>query len=236
MPTLAERAFWKSIQTHSFLGVYYLHGDDEFLKEQAVRQLIAAAVEPATRDFNLDVRGAAQLDAQALGTLVHTPPMMAERRAVVVRDVAALKSDVRAVLDEHLARESRRAESADVVLVLVAVGGERAKPDKALQGLKGAVEFPPLSGDRVPRWITHHVATELGASIAPDAASLLQSAVGTDLPTLAAELDKLASYTAGAEIDEAAVAAVVGVRRGETLGDFLDRVAVRDAPGALEIL
>jgi len=236
MPTPAERALWRAIQTRSFLGVYYLYGDDEFLKEQAVRQLIAAVVDPATRDFNLDVRGAAQLDAQTLGTLVNTPPMMAERRAVVIRDVAALRNDGRAALDEHLARESQRTGSADVILVLVASGGEKAKPDKALQGVNGAVEFPPLSGDRVPRWIAHHVATELGASITPEAAALLQSAVGTDLPTLAAELDKLVSYTAGAEIDEAAVAAVVGVRRGETLGDFLDRVAARDVPGALELL
>jgi DNA polymerase-3 subunit delta len=38
------------------------------------------------------------------------------------------------------------------------------------------------------------------------------------------------------KIDEAAVAAVVGVRRGETMGDLLDRVAERDATGALALV
>jgi DNA polymerase-3 subunit delta len=49
-------------------------------------------------------------------------------------------------------------------------------------------------------------------------------------------LDKLVSYTGGATIDETAVAAIVGVRRGETLGTFLDAVAARDAATALELL
>lgn len=237
MAAPAERTFWKSIQSKALLDTYYVYGDDEYLKEQAVRQLIAAAVDPATRDFNLDSRNAGDLDGEALGSLLNTPPMMAERRVVVVRDVASLKKDARAALDDHIARTSKRgASSADVVVVLVAAGGERAKPDKALQKLTGAVEFAPLSGERVPRWITHYAATELGASITPDAAALLQSAVGNDLVAIAAELHKLVSYTSGSEIDEQAVSAVVGVRRGETLGDFLDRVGARDAPGALDLL
>jgi DNA polymerase III subunit delta len=231
MPALLERAFRKSLQRGEFERVYYLHGDDDFLKEQAVRDLVDAAVEPATRDFNLDVRAAGELDAETLGSLLGTPPMMAARRAVVVRDVAALRKDVRAVLDRYLADPA-----ADLVLALVAPSGEKAKVDKALESRAATVEFAPLTGDRVPRWITHHVESVLGATITPAAAELLHGAVGNDLPALAAELDKLASYAGGAVIEEAAVADVVGVRRGETLGDFLDRVAARDAAGALALL
>jgi DNA polymerase-3 subunit delta len=60
--------------------------------------------------------------------------------------------------------------------------------------------------------------------------------VGTDLPQLAVELDKLASYTNGGTIDDDAVTAIVGVRRTETLGTFLDAVAARDAVRALDLL
>ena len=98
------------------------------------------------------------------------------------------------------------------------------------------VVFDLLTGDRVTKWITHFATTVLGAGITPEAAELLQRAAGNDLPILAAELDKLASYTNGAEITEAAVTAVVGVRRGETLGDLLDQVAARNAAAALAIL
>jgi DNA polymerase III subunit delta len=226
-----ERAFRKSLQCGEFERVYYFHGDDDFLKEQAVRDLAAAAVDASTRDFNLDIRPAAELDAETLGSLVGTPPMMALRRVVVVRDVAALRKEARATLDEYL-----EDPAPDVMLILVAPAGEKAKVDKVLEKRAATIEFAPLTGDRVPRWITHHAETELGARITPDAAELLQQAVGNELAALAAELDKLASYAGSGTIDEAAVADVVGVRRGETLGDFLDRVATRDAAGALALL
>lgn len=231
MPALLDRAFDKSLKRGEFERVYYFHGDDDFLKERAVRALVAAAVDPSTRDFNLDVRSAAELDAETLGSLLGTPPMMAERRAVVVRDVAALRKDARAVLDRYL-----DAPAPDVVLALVAPAGEKAKVDKAIENRAATVEFKPLSGDRVPKWVIHHVESVLNATITPEAAELLQQAVGNELAALAAELDKLASYAGGGVIDEEAVSDVVGVRRGETLGDFLDRVAARDAAGALALL
>lgn len=204
-----------------------------------MKQLIGAAVEPATRDFNLDVRQGAELGAETLGTLLSTPPMMAERRVVVVRDAAALRKDARVWLDGYLAKIAARSDApADVVLVLVFAVSEKAsgKPDKKILAGTLATDFAPLSWDRLPKWIAHHASTELGVSVTPEAAELLQQAVGNDLAALAAELDKLASYARGAEIDESAVTEVVGVRRGETLADFLDLVARRDAARALTLI
>jgi DNA polymerase-3 subunit delta len=231
MPALTERAFRKALQERAFAPVYLLHGEDDFRKDAAVRHLVAAAVDPATRDFNLEVRRGGDLDAETLGALLATPPMMADRRLVVVRDVGALKKDARKQLDRYLERPAP-----DAVVALVAAAGGKA--DRALNdhAAVSPVEFRSLTGDEVPRWIAHHAEAELGGSITPEAATLLHDAVGTDLGQLAAELDKLLSYTGGAEIDEAAVAAIVGVRRGETLGDFLDAIAARDARRSLDLL
>lgn len=238
-PPSSERAFWKSLRSRGFAGAYCVYGEDDFLKESAVKQLVDAAVDAATRDFNLDVRQGGELDAETLGTLLSTPPMMAERRVVVVRDAGALKKDARAWLDDYLERTSAAPEgagAADVVLVLVFASGEKGKPDKTLLSRTLATDFAPLSWERLPRWIAHYASTELGVSVSDAAAELLQQAVGNDLAALAAELDKLASYSRGKEIDESAVAEAVGVRRGETLADFLDMVARRDAAGALALV
>ncbi|MBC7790224.1 MAG: DNA polymerase III subunit delta [Anaerolineae bacterium] len=230
-----ERAFSKALKTKTFKPVYYFYGEDEYLKAEAVHALIDSAVEPTTRDFNLDVRSASDLDGETVGSLLGTPPMMAERRVVVIRDVASLKKDARASLDLHLSRvpDGRKL---DLILVLVAQGGEKAKVDKGLEHIPGATEFAPLSAGRVPKWIAHHAREKLHAAISPAAIQLLHRAVGNDLPALAAELDKLASYAGDVEIDEAAVVAVVGIRRDETLGDFLDCIAAREAPRALDML
>lgn len=225
----AHRDLRKGIQSRSFERAYYFHGDDEYLKDDMIRQMIDAVVDPSTRDFNFDIRRGNEVDAESLLSLLSTPPMLAERRLVIVRDVQALKKDARAALDRYLA-----APAPDVVALLVAPMG--VKVDASLMDVAAAVEFEPLTGDRVPKWVAHHVTTSLKSTITPGAVDLLISAVGNDLPQLAAELDKLASYVNGAEIDEDAVGAVVGIRRGETLGDLLDRVLAHDAPGALAIV
>ena len=225
----AQRELRKALQQRTFVAAYYFHGDDEFLKDEMIRRVVDAAVDPATRDFNLDLRRGGDIDGESLLSLLSTPPMMADRRLIVVRDVQALKKDARVALDRYLA-----APAPDVVAILVTPAG--AKVDAALSTQACAVAFEPLTGDRVPKWVVHHVDTVLHSTITPSAVDLLISAVGNDLPQLAAELDKLASYANGAAIDDEAVSAIVGVRRGETLGDLLDRVLAHDAPGALAVI
>jgi len=228
MASAGERALHAALRLHVFDPVYVLFGDDEFRKDAAVRDLVGAAVDPSTRDFNLETRRGGELAADALDALLGTPPMLAERRVVVVRDVDKLKKDARAVLDRYLARPAT-----DLVLLLVAPAG--AKLDKGFTTRGTAVEFEPLNGDRLPRWVTFHAESVLGRAITPEATALLIEAVGSDLPQLAVELEKLASY-ASETIDEHAVADIVGVRRGESLGDLLDAIAAREAATALALL
>lgn len=227
MASAGEKALHTALKKRVFDPVYYLFGDDDYLKEGASRDIVDAAVDPSTRDFNLEIRRASEIDAEALDALLSTPPMLAERRVVVIRDVDKLKKPVRALLDRYLARPAP-----DTVLVLVAPSG--AKPDKQLADRATTVEYEPLDGVRLPRWINHQAQTVLGRTISTDAVALLIEAVGSDLPQLSVELEKLASYCAET-IDERAVSEMVGVRRGESLGDFLDAVAAKDAAAALSL-
>ena len=228
-PVVDAKALRTAVKDLAFAPAYYFFGEDDYLKADELRRLIDAAVDPATRDFNFETVRGADVDAETLGSIVGTPPMMADRRAVVVRDVNALKKEARAALDAYLKRPA-----ADLLLVLVAPSG--AKPDKGLLAAASALEFLPLSGARIPKWISYYVEHDLGSTITDGAVTLLQEAVGTDLAQLKTELDKAVSFTGGGPINEAAVSAVVGVRPGETMGDFLDAIARRDAPRALGML
>jgi DNA polymerase-3 subunit delta len=220
-----------TIKRRSFDGAYYIIGEDEYQKDEAVRQLIDAAIDPTARDFNLDFRRSGELDAEALAVLLSTPPMMADRRVVVLRDVGSLKKDPRKVLDEYLG-----SPAPDLLLLMTASSGSKA--DALLSSTSTALQFDPLAGNRVPEWIARHATRALGVTITEPAIELLQAAVGNDLHQLAGELDKLASYMEGRgqEIGEDAVAAVVGVRRGETQADLLDAVADRSVSRALDLI
>ncbi len=228
MASAGEKALHAALKQRTFDPVYFFHGEDDYLKDARTRNLVEAAVDPATRDFNLEVRRGSELDAEALDSLLSTPPMLAERRVVVVREVDKLKKDARALLLRYLARPAT-----DTVLVLVAPAG--AKSDKPLADRSTAVEFAPLTGDRLPKWIAYHAETVLGRRITTDAVALLVEAVGADLSQLAVELEKLASFATDT-IDERAVGEVVGIRRGESLGALLDAVAAQDAATALALI
>lgn len=229
MSVSSLKALREALKRRSFDGAYYITGEDDYQKDDAVKQLVEAALDAQSRDFNLDVRKAAELDAETLGSLLSTPPMMAERRVIVIRDAGALKKDARRALDAYLA-----APAPDLLLVITAAAG--AKTDSVLAGSSRTLQFDPLTGDRLPKWILHHATSDLGVSITEPAVELLQAAVGSDLHQLAGELDKLASFTQGAEITEDAVSAIVGVRRGETQADLLDAVADRNVSRALELV
>jgi len=228
MSVAAQRALHKAISSGTFERAYLLYGDNDFLKDAAARQIVDRAVDPGVRDFNVEIRRGGDVDAEAMESLLGTPPMMTDRRVVVLRDVGALKKPARAALDRYLANPAP-----DAVIVLVAAAGTA---DKGLEAKTTAVEFPILTEDRIPKWISHHVTTVLGGTITPSAATLLLQAIGTDLPQIASELEKLMSFADGAEIDDEAVSAVVGIRRGESLSDLLDAVAMRNPVRATELL
>jgi len=231
MPPSSLKTLRDAIKSGSFDAAYYITGEDEFQKDDAIKQLVDAALDPAAADFNLDVRRAVDLDAETVGVLLGTPPMMAVRRVIVLRDVTGLKKDAQKVVEEYL-----KSPAPDLLLLLQAPAG--SKDDSTLSGLSTRLLFDPLTGDRIPKWIAHHAATVHKVNVSPSAAELLQAAVGSDLFQLAGELDKLASYIEGRddEISENDVAAVVGVRRGETQSDFLDAVAERNLARALELI
>src|SRR2546421_492190 len=149
MGALTFDALLRSLKQGVLDSVYYLHGDEDVLKDEAVRALVDRAVDPAARDFNLDQRSAPELDAEAFHALVNTPPMLA-----------------------------------------------------------------------------------------PEAGALLLDAVGSDLSALARELEKLAGLAGGGSRSATRedVAALVGVRRGETLQDLVDAALERRAAEAARLV
>ena len=210
--------------------VYYFHGDEDVLKDEAVRALVELVVDPSARDFNLDRRSAADLDLGAFHSLVNTPPMLAPRRVVVLRGLEDLKktSKARQEVLRYLA-----APSPTTLLLLVQGAGTPPDPELARGATTVAVE--PLPPARVLKWMAHQ-ARQLRLRLEPDAAELLAAAVGNDLGALAQELAKLSALAIGRSATRDDVAALVGVRQGETLQDFVDAALERRAAAAARLV
>ena len=51
MPALDYDAFRRSVKKGEILPAYYFHGDEDLLKDDAIRQVLEAAVDPSSRDY-----------------------------------------------------------------------------------------------------------------------------------------------------------------------------------------
>jgi DNA polymerase-3 subunit delta len=204
MPSQTFDAFMRSLAKGDPAAAYYFHGPEDLLKDEALRALLDRVLDPSLQDFNLDQRGAGLLDADALFALCTTLPM--KRRP-----------KVRGALLEYLGRPAP-----DTVLVLIQ-GANEENEDKDIARAAVTVACEPLPEDRVLRWLERR-SKGLGLEIPEEAARHLVRAVGGELASLAAELDKLAALPAGEPFTVERVGELVGVRHGETIYDWRDAV------------
>ena len=223
MPALSHERLIRHLQEGGRGGVFFLHGDEEHLKELATRKLVAAHLEEGTRDFNLDEVRGTDVTPETLASLIQTPPMMAEWRVVVVHDTQALagSSTSRKILEDVAA-----APPPGLALILKAdISSSKAKIWKTLRKETVSVEFPRLSDADLPGWLMA-AAKRDGLVLEPDAARAIATAIGGDLAMMVKELEKLREYVGErAVIRREDVEAVVGSISRQDRWEWIDMVA-----------
>ena len=224
MPRVPFDAFSRQLKGGELPSALYLFGEEDVLKEDIVRGVIDRALDPGSRDFNLDQRSAAQLDAEAIETLCTTLPMMAERRIVVVKDVESWgkRAGSRAAMLRYL---ERPVPETIVILVQGAPRREDARDeaDPDLARLATAVQVDSYSPRLAEKWVQKR-ATERGITLTEEAAAHLVRAVQGSLGAARSELDKLSGLGDGEPIGIDTLSRSLGIRRGETPGDWCDAV------------
>jgi DNA polymerase-3 subunit delta len=235
MPTLSVAALRKELKAGKLRPVYYFHGPEETLKDEAVRALVDAAVDPSLRDFNFDQRSAQSLDAEKVHALLNTLPMMADRRVVVLRDVEALrkKGNARAALLRYL-----DAPADGTLLILVQSAPKKDdrddKTDAEFAARTPSTVFDELDTDEAMAWV-ERTARKLGVTFADGAVKHLVAAVGCELALLRVELEKFSALSGGGPVSAERVGELIGVRFGETIFDWRDSILGDDPVTALRV-
>lgn len=174
-------------------GAFYLHGQDHFRKDEALRALIEAHLDPATRDFNYDPVRGSEIDAETLASLIATPPMMAEWRVVVLREVEGLAGSKHA-REVLLQVVQKPPPGLALIMSCTVPDGSKAKLYRELAKHARSVEFREITQNDVPGWIVARAQDEHGVDFELDAARALGGAVGANLGVLAQEVDKLVDF------------------------------------------
>jgi len=212
----------------SGIRVVLLSGE-EFQRSERLREIIDAAVEDATRDFNLDVFTDEDFRLETVSDIVLTFPMMAERRVVVVRNFDRLEPGTR--------EEACKVFKETPETTLVIVEGEKVSlsprpPAKFLL----AESFKPIYENRLPAWIQERFSMR-GKRIEKRATALLMNNIGIGLRELDSEIEKISVGVGDADtVTEEDVARIVGGFMHDTVYNFCNAVGRMDFHEAAGIL
>lgn len=206
--------------------VYILSSEQPLLVERAVSAIRDATVPPALRGFNFDVIEARGATAQRVLATAQTLPMMAQRRMVLVRDLAAMQAAELNKLADYL-------ESPNPSTVLVGVA---SKIDKRVKFYVAARKAKALHELEAPRDVTPWIRAEAKArkiAIAPEACSRLADVIGKDLARLALALEQLALYAGDRSITAEDVDDLVADTRERSVFELTDAIGAGDLTAAL---
>lgn len=210
--------------------VYVVHGDDAFLRREAIR-LIRHLVLPGEEDELAIARfaGESATLADVIDEL-RTLPFFTSRRLVVVDGADPFISAHRKELETYVEHPV-----ADAVLVLtVKSWPSNTRIYKLLDKTGLAIDCKGPQARALPSWLVHLAHTRYKATLDSAAAELLIELVGPEVGLLVAEIEKLAVYVgAKSKIHREDVARMVGAGRIETIWKALDAATTGNAEQAL---
>jgi DNA polymerase-3 subunit delta len=228
----AYKKLFEDVRAGKLKPLYFLHGPEEYLKKEFVRELIRAALPESDRAFNLDILYGEDFDVQGFDERMQSFPLFAARRVLVLKNFESLSPANRE-------RVAELADAAPDALTLV-VESSAAKLETVAHKRMGATAarigvafaFETLDESETLERVLGRFRREK-VQIDPDALDLLVESVGTQLSDLVNEVDKiLLSVPESGRVDRDAVAAVVGRYRTDSLFSVLDSIAA-SAPATL---
>jgi len=224
MSLAADQQLDRIIGSGNLGGAFFLHGGETRLRDEAARRLADAALDPATRDFNLEVFRGRDVTAEAVASALAMPPIMAPRRVVLLYDAERLPPKVCAAVESVLSKLPD-----DVTFIVTATIPDRSKKMfyRRLKEGSTALEWKAPREAEIPGWLLERAQARYGVTLEPDAALALAGAVGADLGLLEAELEKLAAAAVDERVGVDLVRSLVPLLREVNRWEWIDDVGSR---------
>ncbi len=185
-------------------GLYVLYGEESYLTEQYARRIAELTVDAATDAFNLHRFDGQAVTLEQLEEAVEALPLMADKKAVLVRDMDISAGDT----DRLMALVERLPEECVLVFwqMTVQPGSKKAWKDflKLAEQQGTVVNFARKTpADVVKLLVTG--AKRRGCTLAPEDARYMLEQAGNDLLLLLNELEKLVALATDGVITRASI-------------------------------
>ncbi|MCI0410733.1 MAG: DNA polymerase III subunit delta [Acidobacteria bacterium] len=212
--------------------IYCLYGEDDYRREQALKQLLDALLPEDSRALNLDQIRPGEAETGSILGSARTPPFLSARRVVLVRGADALsrpqQEEVLAYLDDP---------SPTTCLVLNGTRLDlRTRFAAALQKKGMVLRFDRLEGSSMKDSL-QRAAWSRGKQISPEAIELLIALAGDDLRQLISGVEKATLFVGEREeIGPRDIEALIGETRARSIFQLTDAVGARNLEVALRCL
>ncbi len=177
-------------------AAYIFFGDEDYLKLNALSVAKKELVSPEAEIFDFVRIGQADFSPEALAAALAAPPMLGEYKLVTV---SVAFTDLRAAEISAVCEilGSLEEDSGNVLIISIPQGGiDVGTPKKISAALKKlcelaqGVRFDRVTASRLAGWTARHFA-ENGVDASSDICSAVVDFCGTDMFTLASEIDKI---------------------------------------------
>ena len=232
MKTLSRTELESSLR-QGLEPLYLLVGPERFLRRAAAREIAEAALHATLiREFNEASFSLLTDSVRSAIAAAEQLPMMSERRVVRVRDFARLRDADEDVLIAYLGNPSP-----STVMIFTADDlDKRKRSTKALLDACTVVDFSPLKDSEAKAWAKSYLKS-LKSTADDSVLNEIIHLVGTDVQTLANELDKLsAAAIDNGRITSDLVDELIGRTRELSNFELGDHLLANNRKRALETL
>ncbi|MCM8761370.1 MAG: DNA polymerase III subunit delta [Candidatus Omnitrophica bacterium] len=169
-------------------SVFLFIGEDRFLKEKAIQELVASFAGGDSIGTDYKVFHGADTNPEDLLDYINTAPFFTEKKIAIVKNAESLPSTLKTGLINYIKKPAPF-----TCLVLDAADDSFIKPYHEVARYMNIRYFGDMTGRELVCWMNDFLGS-LGKSIDADAVSILTELHGTDMLMLAQELEKLAAF------------------------------------------
>jgi len=222
----------KELKSSPDRSFYLVLGPEQYQCRLAIDLIKSRLLSPEAQAFDYCMYSAKDTSVERIFETANTFPMLSKRRFVYVTDLEKLPERDH----ETLLHALDSLLSSSMLLLAAEELDHRKKLYRTIRDKGCIAEFPKLKGPALERWVDAFVRKK-GYRIASATAGKIVNLAGSDLQSLAGELEKLFLFTGKEkQIPDAAVDDLVRSSRQHGIFELIDSIARRDRAGALESL
>jgi DNA polymerase-3 subunit delta len=216
---------------------YILSGEDDFSLAHELEAIRKSLGDQEMLSTNTNVLDGKTVSYAEFQSVCESAPFLSEKRLVIVRDLLDRFGEK---APSAKAKTPKKAEtktpafeafgncifklSPSTVLVLIEDEIKDSNPLLKMISVKAKIRnFSMLKTPELRQWVTNHI-IEQNCKISVTALNLLVKLIGSNLWVMTSELDKLASYAYGRQIEEKDVKALVSYTQQTRVFDLVDAI------------